>query len=366
MTSCRSLNSVRTGRIACCLMVLTLLVLASVAGFGQEGNSPSGAVETDAAVIERLPLVLRDPQSYQTPLSLKPVASLDLVAQADGIVKSIQVELGGSIAAQAEAVRLDSTEQQLLVDRAKAALKAAQAGSGEQADALLEVARLDVRIAEFRLEQTVVRAPNPGTVTAIHVEPGQYVRAGDPLVRVADLSKLAVELPVDRSASKVGDSLEIKIEDQTATGEIAGIQPLSPQFEPLRELFLSVANAVVTVENPGGKFSEGQTVYADLIPRAPVSEVPTIAVGSDAEGNRRVQVIREGFVRDVPVDLLGQAGHDYVFVSGRFGPTDEAVVKTSKELRDGMRVLPAAPAEADEGTGRDRSRPGNRRPASDF
>jgi hypothetical protein len=45
-----------------------------------------------------------------------------------------------------------------------------------------------------------------------------------------------------------------------------------------------------------------------------------------------VQVIREGFSA-TPVTLLGQAGHDYVFVTGRFGPSDELVVKSSKDLR---------------------------------
>jgi hypothetical protein len=52
-----------------------------------------------------------------------------------------------------------------------------------------------------------------------------------------------------------------------------------------------------------------------------------------------VQVIRDGFVRDVKVELLGQMGEDYVFVSGRFGLTDELVLKSSEPLLDGSRVM---------------------------
>ncbi|MFO1093068.1 MAG: HlyD family efflux transporter periplasmic adaptor subunit [Planctomycetaceae bacterium] len=327
-------------------------LLTGPAGFGQPPSSVPGgaappkgaagtaAAETQAAIIERLPLVLRDPKSYQTPLSLKAATAIDVVAQSDGLVSTVNATVGASIARQAEAMRLESTERQLQVDRAKAALDAMQS-SGAQAPQV-EVAKLDLRIAEFRLDQTIIRAPFDGTVTTVYVVPGQFVRAGDPLLRLADLRKLTVDIPVDRTVVKTGNSLDVKVEDQSVAGTVQTLQPLLPRFEPLRELFLSVTTAVVTIDNSTGKFSEGQTVYSDLIPRAPVTEVPTLAVGSTIDGNRRVQVIREGFVRDVPVTLLGQAGLDYVFVTGRFGATDELVVKSSKDLRDGMRVLPAA------------------------
>jgi multidrug efflux pump subunit AcrA (membrane-fusion protein) len=335
----RSLNGFL--RVAACCALFEGSTMSAFAQPTSDGASrpPATAAETQAAVIERLPLVLRDPRSYQTPLSLEPAWAIDLVAHFDGIVSAVQVQLGQSVARQTEAVRLESTELQLQLDRAKAAQSVAKAG--DQAPELAEVANLDVKIAEYRLEQAIIRATFDGTITAVHVVPGQFVRAGDPLVRLADLRKLKVSMPVDRSTVKTGATLEVKVEDQTTSGQVQTIRPLLSQFEPLRDLFVSVATGVVTIDNAAGKFSEGQTVYSDLIPRAPVTEVPTLAVGGNAEGSRRVQVIREGFVRDVAVELLGQAGNDYVFVTGRFGPTDELVVKSSKDLRDGMRVLPA-------------------------
>lgn len=325
----------------------------------------AATAETQPALIERLPIVLRDPQTYQTPLVLKPVMAVDLVAQSDGIVKAIQVLPNQKAARLSEAIRLEPTEQQLQLDRAKAALKAAEAATGPQAEPLREVALLDVKIAEHRLEQTIVRLPFDGTVTRILVVPGQFVRAGDSLVRLADLTRLSVDLPVDRTLVKAGDTIELRIEDQATTGTVDAVLPLLPRFEPLRQLFLSVATAQVSIDNPAGKLAEGQTVFSDVIPRAPVTEVPTLAISSNTDGDRRVQVIREGFVRDVPVTLLAQSGGDYVFVTGRFGTTDELVVKTSKELRDGMRVLPATPvAKEDAATGGAQSStpPGNRSP----
>ena len=322
-------------------LLMAIAVPAAGQPAGTTPSTPAAPAETQAAIIERLPLVLRDPRSYQTSLSLEPASAIDLVAHFDGIVSAIQVQPGQSVARQSEIARLESTELQLQLDRAKAARDAVEG----QTEAAKQVAGLEVKIAEHRLEQAIIRATFDGTITHVYVVPGQFVRAGDPLVRLADLSKLKVSMPVDRSTVKTGATLQVKVEDQAASGQVQTIQPLLPRFEPLRELFVSVATAVVMVENANGKYSEGQTVYADLIPRAPVAEVPTIAVGGNAEGSRRVQVIREGFVRDVAVELLGQAGTDYVFVTGRFGPTDELVVKSSKDLRDGMRVLPATIAD---------------------
>ena len=90
--------------------------------------------------------------------------------------------------------------------------------------------------------------------------------------------------------------------------------------------------------NKSGKLRAGQTVHSPLIPRLPVAEVPTSAIANAEQGGRKVQVIREGFVRDIPVQLLGPVGADHVFVSGRFGVTDELVSKTSEPLVDGVRV----------------------------
>jgi RND family efflux transporter MFP subunit len=316
-------------------------------------RTPSGAAagataERQQAVIERMPLVARPAQSYQVPLHLEPVTSLDLVAQVDGVVTNISVKPGDKTSAQSEAVRLESTERQLELDRAKAAYRAAQleqaaasAQAAELASAKLDVARFELQLAQHRLDQTMIRAPFTGTITRVHVVQGQFVRAGQPLARLADVTKVVVEMPVDRKGVQTGTAMSVKVEDATANGTLEAVLPLAERFEPLRDLFLSIASGRVVIDNSSGQFSVGQTVYSDMIPRHPVVEVPTLTVGNTPEGRRRVQVIREGFVRDVPVELLGQVGDTHIFVTGRFGPTDELVVKSSEELLDGTRVVQA-------------------------
>jgi membrane fusion protein (multidrug efflux system) len=315
------------------------------------GAAANAGVERQQAVIERMPLVTRPSHSYQVPLHLEPATSLDLVAQVDGVVTNISVKPGEKISAQSEAVRLESTERQLELDRAKAVYHAAQleqaaasAQAAELASVKVDVAKFELQLAQHRLDQTMIRAPFTGTITRVHVIPGQFVRVGQSLATLADVTKLVVELPVDRKGVQAGNAMSVKVEDATANGTLEAVLPLAERFEPLRDLFLSVASGRVVIDNSAGQYSVGQTVYSDMIPRQPVVEVPTVTVGNTPEGLRKVQVIREGFVRDVPVELLGQVGETHIFVSGRFGPTDELVVKSSEELLDGTRVVQATEA----------------------
>lgn len=298
-------------------------------------------------VIEREPLLLKPPDAYRVSLSLKPEKSVELAARTDGIVQDILIHSGVEAREQAEIIRLNSRERQLEMDRAKAAFQAAQieqraAASGtakEIADVRLQIAKFDLDLAEYRLDQTILRAPFGGIVQRVHVVPGQFVRAGEPLATLIDPSRLSVQIPVDRTAAKMGDAIDIAVEGKTARAALQQILPLTEPFEPLRELFHSIATGVAVIDNPTGSWQPGQTVTAALIPRAPVSEVPNGAIGNTKSGGRRVQVIRDGFVRDVPVDLLGAVGEARTIVTGPFGANDELMVRSSKELPDGTQVV---------------------------
>ncbi|MEW4530771.1 HlyD family efflux transporter periplasmic adaptor subunit [Maioricimonas sp. JC845] len=355
------------------LMVVGLVI--GVSGRTSVGQEADGEDEgPQQVIIERTPVQLRDPDSYAVSLSLQPIRQIDLVAVTDGITGAVQVKLGANASRQAEAVRLDSAVRQLELERAKALFRVAQAeqraasGGGdanavEAAEGRLDASRASLRLAEHRMDATVIRFPFDGKVMGVHVVPGQFVRAGQSLVTLADTSKLKVEIPVDRTAVKEGETIDIRIETETVPATVESIVPLKPEFEPLRELFVSVATAVLVLDNASEKLHVGQTVYADMIPRQPVMEVPTSTLANMEDGGRKVQVIRDGFVRDIPVKLLGQVGEEHVFVSGRFSAADELVLSSSEELLDGARAVPAGTEVPEE---QDKAEPGGRRRGSRF
>ena len=343
---------------SCCLLSLGLLSCSGEALLAQSSPPPSRPPATTPApgtagaataagrsvVIERAPVLFRDPAKYQIPLHLEPVRKLTLAATVDGVVTTVLIQVGQEVTPQAEVLRLDARDAQLKLARAQAALKAAKADldaatAKPPAEARVEVAEADLKIAELDQTRTVIRSPLKGIVTAVLVVDGEYVHAGQPLMTVIDPTQFVVEIPIDAKAQKAGDTMELKVEEADVPVKLAAVLPLSPQFDPLRDLFLSPATGRVLLENAGGKWRAGQTVYSPMIPRLPVAEIPTAALVNAEQGGRKVQVIREGFVRDIPVQALGQLGADHLFVSGRFGGTDELVVKTSETLLDGARVI---------------------------
>ena len=128
---------------------------------------------------------------------------------------------------------------------------------------------------------------------------------------------------------------------------------LALRFDPLRELTVSPASAVVSVDNSSGKFHAGQTVYSELIPLTPVALVPSACVSNVPDGNRKVKVLRDNVIRDIIVRILAKVGTESVFVSARFNEGDEVIISSSRELADGtpLRALAAKPGAGDSARG---------------
>lgn len=321
---------------------------------GAQPSSGAGAASDSAeqVVIQREAPKLIEPDAYQVPLYLEPVRSLALTPLVDGVVSGVLVKTGQKLTPQAEAVRLDPAELQLLVERAKANHRAAQieakiagsTGDNDQkalAEAKLQAAKADLDLAELRLQRAIIRLPFAAEVLRVHVIEGELVRGGQPVVTIGDTSAMKVEIPVDRQ-TQAGQSIELRVEDRTVQGKVETILPLSAKFEPLRDVVNSAASAIVVIDNGSGEWRPGQTVYASLIPQHPVAQVPTAAVQNAMDGTRKVQVVRDGVVRDIGVEILSSVGTDRVYVSGPLVPGDEVIVSTSQPLADGTQVRPAA------------------------
>jgi multidrug efflux system membrane fusion protein len=338
----------------------------------EDSSKKEGELEV---VIKREALKLTDPRSYRVSMHLDAVRSVELTAPVDGYVRAVSAKPGQKLKVQGEVLRLDDSRAALLLKKAKANLlafqiekKLAQAKSDADlvalAEARLEAAQADLDLAQFESERLVVRGPFPGEIQRVDVVEGQFVRAGDRLATLIDPSRLVVEVPVERAGATPGSAVDIKVEETPVKARVETVIALADKFDPLRELTVSPASAIVSVENTQGKLFAGQTVYSDLIPLAPVALVPSGSISNAAEGNRKVQVLRENVIRNLPVKILAKVGNDSVFVSGRFNDGDEVIVSTTRELADGtpLRALAAgAGSGASSGAGggnRTATRPG--------
>lgn len=146
-----------------------------------------------------------------------PLRRAELQAQVGGPVVEVPVDEGAYVREGALLVRIDSTEQALAVEEARAGLEEARANyesrvlfddqieddslrqaRREQARirAGLPAAEVELRRARLDLEKTLVRAPFAGRVADLAVRPGMRVSEGDSLATVLDLSRLEVDVQV--------------------------------------------------------------------------------------------------------------------------------------------------------------------------
>lgn len=176
-----------------------------------------------------------------------------------------------------------------------------------QAERRKESHEAELRIAALDLQRTEVIPPFPGTISEVMVEWGQYVRVGDPLIRLTDTSRVeipvAVTLADHRRLSRAiarGDWPRVELAvNQTAAARWQGqIRRVAPEIDELTR----TAMVYVEVENDGsddpllpGTFVharvEGPVMrQAVVIPRDALIDGHVIVAGHD--GRAKLQEVR--------------------------------------------------------------------------
>jgi multidrug efflux system membrane fusion protein len=208
----------------------------------------------------------------------------------------------------------------------------------DAARAALAQAEARLARARARLEDAALRAPFEGRVSRVHAEPGDFVRAGQPVLSLADERTVECEvqvpphvaagLAVDRAATIVlsgdGRSIEARI------AEVGLAEPGAP-----------VPVVVVPTGEPAG-IAPGAPAYVRLkVARDPRPEVPLDAVIDPGTGYGRVFRVVDGQARRVPV-LVGRLSAGWVEVDGELAAGDRVVVAGQANLLDGepVRTLP--------------------------
>ncbi len=349
---CRLMSAVCTGGVLLALSLSTPLAMGQGGAAALQKGPLPNANAGDQVLVKREAARLTNPDKYRSHLYLEPIQSLTLAAPFDGVIRQIAVKTNGQVKSQQEVVRLDNTVQKFQLARAQAAFKAAtiemkladkkDENLAALAQAKLDVAKAELDLAQHNVDQATIRSPLIGDVMKIFVSEGQFVRAGDPLAIVADYTKLKVEIPAERAQLEKDKPFTLKVEQAEVEGKVDAILPLNNKFDPLRDLFESVASAVVVVDNGSNRLKPGQTVYVPLIPRNPVVEIPSGAIANLPDGSRRVQILRQWMVRDIPVVVMGPIGSSRLYVSGAFADGDEVIYETSHTLPDGFVLRSAA------------------------
>lgn len=333
-------------------------LLAVGVGLLGAGMSWAQALPT-SATIESIPLELTMPEKYHVTAVLEPIRSVSLVAPADGMIRGVNAQLGAAVRASQEIAQLDRAEAsarlkmvQAEVREKQALVKAAVNSPNEPYyKAQLEAAEARVELAQLELDRLTLRAPFAGRIVALPVSSGQYVLKGTVVAELADVTSLKALVPVDRRTVTEGSDAKVFVEEQERTAKIQSILPLPENYASLRDLAAPFASAWVEVANTKDGLAPGLRVRSATLPMTPLATVPASSVKQQAEGAGAstgtgggasgvsiVQVLRNEYVTNVPVSVLGKTGSERVQVTGPLRTTDALIVSSSVPLLPGTLV----------------------------
>lgn len=198
------------------------------------------------------------------------------------------------------------------------------------------LASAEARLAEAREQfaETSLRAPFSGVVMDVHVEAGDFVSAGQPVLELADTARLElrIELPAARAAAvNTGDTVRILRSRDGAqrTGRVREIggalpgrtQPLIIELDPTDETWLP-----------------GEAVYALVdATAAPALFVPLAAIVNPGTGISRVYRVDAGRAEAIEI-RPGLLADGWVAVDGPLHAGDQVVVAGQATLLDGEAV----------------------------
>jgi Cu(I)/Ag(I) efflux system membrane fusion protein len=170
-------------------------------------------------------------------------------------------------------------------------------------------------------EQVTMTAPNAGTVTNVMVRQGQYVKEGEPLYEIADLSKIWIEAEVyEHNLADIEEGMEVRVTADAFPGE--SMQGEVTFIHPTLDAETRTVKVRVELDNKEGKLKPG--MYTSVFFEADDSR----GGATDAPAQLLVPksaVIRGGKSSSVFVEVddnlferrqveIGRASDDYIVV----------------------------------------------------
>lgn len=327
----------------------------AAAGAKPAGGPPKGMP------VKAMPVKVESVSSEVTAVgSLLADESVMIRPEIDGRVMAIQFQEGQAVRKGQKLVSLDPAELQaqlaqadVLVrteaqryERAKELL-AQQFVSQEAVDLArnnLDSAKARRREVEARLQKTDIVAPFSGTAGLRLISPGAYVKAGDDIARLENISSIKVDFSIPESyAAKVhtGQLIKIRLDafpGEEFTGRIYAIEPVID--ERTRTVLLRGR-----VQNSTLKLRPGMFVRVALMfdTRSNAIVVPEPAIWPQGRDNFVYRVV-DGKAVLTKIDV-GTRRPGEVEVSTGLNPGDVVVTEGQMKLKDGapVMVLPSSP-----------------------
>ena len=286
--------------------------------------------------------------------TLDPYKELDISAETPGKITSLNYELGqyfpkGGVIATIddkikkltyESAKIDADRLKKDFERAENLYKGGTSSEQEYelARTSYETAKNKFDEAEKQLSYTKITAPIAGTITKKIVEEGKYVKEGDPVASIVDVSRLKAKVNVSESNVyylHTGDKAKITTDIYPGIVFKGKISFVSPRGDETHNYPVEV-EIVNSAENPlkAGTFVNvevgiGSSSTALYIPREALQgsiKDAKVYVASNGKALLKNIVIGRGGDESLEV-VSGLTENDKVIVSGQVNLTDNKPIK---------------------------------------
>ncbi len=275
----------------------------------------------------------------------KVVRSNSMVAAARSMSKQADAELVAAARRVQKAEAMVSAKDSM-VGTATSEARAAQARI-QQEQAMAAESAAGLQGASAQLGFATLKAPTEGVILKRIVSPGQLVSAGQPILRVAQVSPIRVQANVaeaDLSRIQVGSPVKIQVGSRVVVGQVGSV---SPGVDPSSRT--GVVEAVLG--NRDLLVRPGQFVSMEISVGASRSRltVPRSAIRTDSGGSSVFVTKAEAggltVVHQRQVEL-GESAADKAAVISGLSAGENVVLNPSPDLREAMRVaiVPSASA----------------------
>jgi HlyD family secretion protein len=285
--------------------------------------------------------------------------SPEQMAQLHGDLKAAQVQVANlevqekalaDLVAKHAATEDELAQNQASLAKARANLQALEARKKDleqRSPDTVEAATLRVNqeqelvnsLEEKVLSATVVSAVN-GTLYSLPVHAGDYVKVGDTLAEMADLSHVRVRAFVDEpDLGLLEPSQSVEVTWDAKPGKIwTGLTEQAPK-EVVARGMRSVGEVLCSIDNNQMELLPNTNVQVEIRvrERRNVLVVPRGAVREDSKGRRYVWLFKDGHVHRHDVTLGIANASNYEALSG-LAEGERVAEPVDQKLKDGMEV----------------------------
>lgn len=206
-----------------------------------------------------------------------------------------------------------------------------------EAQAKVDAARAELRMADINLKNTTVRAPFAGVVSQRHTDVGAFLNVGDRVVTLINDSEMEIEAEIPSARlNGLGAGTVVRGELEDKTPFEAAVRAVVPHENPLART--RTVRLSANIGTNGSRIAVNQSVRL-MIPVGKPRQV--VSVHKDAVvqrgGRPVVYVVENGQAAVRPVRLGDAVGGRFVVLGG-LKPGERVVVRGNERLRPGQKV----------------------------